>query len=82
MGLRDIKEDGFRWSADQTLPQYKPWYNWGPRDPKRNCGLLYFRDNIWLDHYCSTTYNYVCEVISVSIGCFIKQRIKHFFFLF
>ncbi|XP_076082408.1 perlucin-like protein [Mytilus galloprovincialis] len=62
MGLTDLKEGEYRWSYDQTLAKYKPWYSgWGSKGTANNCGLMYGGTNTWLDYPCTKSYYYVCE---------------------
>ncbi|CAC5385851.1 COLEC12 [Mytilus coruscus] len=62
MGLTELKEGEFRWSYDQTLAKYKPWYNgWGNKGTSYNCGLMYHNTYTRLDYPCSTATRYVCE---------------------
>lgn len=62
MGLTDLKEGEYRWSYDQTLAKYKPWYSgYGSKGTASNCGLMYYNTYTWLDYPCNYTYQYVCE---------------------
>lgn len=63
MGLTDLKEGEYRWSYDQTLAKYKPWYSgYGSKGTGHNCGLMYAgKSYTWLDYPCTYKYVFVCE---------------------
>ena len=66
IGLSDLDEGQFRWSADQQKAEYAVWVSWHKtNDPGKNCVSMYYLGGangaVWLDWRCSVAFRYICE---------------------